>query len=514
MASLRTRALSAGVLALAALLGLRGSAAAAVCTAADVQAAEGATNCPATGTCNITLVHSVNDLCTLDFSGRNVVVKNTGKLSTASNRVTLKAANLTLNPSGEISGLETTTGQVPSITIILSGALDIQKSGGAKGKIKLGTVRAWTGSGPLITISANGAGTVSGELRSDNTTSTAGGGRVILDVGLGGTGNLTVASGAIVSATGGNQGFGGLVSFYAAGNIDITPSIDVSGGGWGGDFDATAANGFANVSGVNGNGTNLDADGGTATIQAHGDVQILANVNLNGSSYNCSGSVCAGGGGTFSATSDAEDVVFAADVNAKGPSIGTAGEIDVSAGATVTVNSGKALTATGCSWFGIDIDAVGTVTINGNLDASSSGKGCDGSPVTIVAGDGAAGNVSVTGTIDTGGGPCDTYYDICGFGGDVDVNGCSVTVSSTGKVLARGTDTGGAVSLTSREAMTVNGTLNATGSGSGSSDGTNGLTYRTTISTTGSTITPAATIVHGTTCTAPNTPPGCLQPCS
>lgn len=191
--------------------------------------------------------------------------------------------------------------------------------------------------------------------------------------------------------------------------------------------------------------------------------------------------------------SDAGNVTLSANVQTRGASIGDAGDQAYGASGSVTLSKGAALDASGCGGaWGIDIYTEGDVVLDGTVDVTGV-RGC------------------VAGTIVPTGGSCDAD-DFCGAGGDISLQGRALTLASSGKLINRGTDSGGATSLTARTALEVHGSMNAAGT-QGGENGSNTPTYGTTANMSRSTVSPAAAVLHPPICIAPGEPEGCLEPC-
>ena len=365
-------------------------AAAAICTAAQIIAQEPAT-CPNNANpCSITKTYVIDNNCVLDFGTRAVTLNPpNGALDINSGSVTLKAGSLTIAANGvstrQIDGRgngtppATTTGG--HISIQTTGAVNIQKSGNARGRIDVsGDNRAGS-----IAILAGGAVTIAGALNADNSG--------VSDALTGGTitilsgGDITSPAGSIISGIGSGTAPGGNVAFGTFGNIDLGDLIDVHGSDAGNVV--LSAGGHVNVQQIDAHGAGDGAFGGNITITAGTAAQILGNQLLQGSeSTTQSGG---GDGGTFSAEADYGDLLIAANITALGASPdGGGGEIDLTAHGAMTLQSGT-LNVRNDGPVGVAQGSGGLVDMQADLSFSSSATidasgGVAGGEVDIDAG--------------------------------------------------------------------------------------------------------------------------------
>jgi cysteine-rich repeat protein len=532
--SSRLRSSAAVVLAAALFLAIgsvRPAHALTACTAAQITAQD--PGCPASGACSITQSFTVGGSCVLDFTGRAVTVSASGVLDVGPNRATLNAGSLTVAPGGRIIGQEHCAPPVPapcpqpnpSWTINSGGPVDVQKSGSTVGLISIGT--DWLDA--TITITAAGSVTISGAVQTSDTTNNANGGHVSITSS---GGDIITNTGSTLAAQGGaNFAGGGFVSLSAAGRISVAQSVDVSGGQLdAGEVDATTLQQDVVLNGVVGDSSQYGF-GAAVFVTAATSVQLLGAMTLRG------GSPGGGGGGIVQVTAGLGDVTIGANILADGAGPdGVGGSLDFRAAGTVTVNSGVTVSAQGGGTSGtggtitmeagrnvsssgtlnvsgqaggaggIGIDARGGVTLGGSVSATGLVNKANGGSISITAGDGGFGPVTISGTVTASAGGCSS--GVCGNGKTVNIQGCNVTVTATGQVLAQAGGVGGAITLTARELMTVSGPINATG-------GTNGsvtLVHRVNDFTGAGTITPTPTHTVLPVCTAPGQP-NCLVPC-
>ena len=507
------------------------------CTAAQITAQD--SSCPATGACTITKFFTIGDLCVLDFTGRAVTIAASGTLDVTKFRATLKAGSLVVAPGGKIIGLEDCllaggatcpgTQPNPSWTIISGGIVDVQKAGSSVGSISIGT--DWRGA--TIDITAAGNVTIAGEVKSNNTNSDGNGGDVKIFTN---GGNITTSTGSTLGGKGGS-GFasGGSVRLNASGRVDIANSIDVSGGSIGGGSLDVFAQQDVVLRGATTDGS-ADGDGGDVDVRAGTSVQILDHVTMRGGGQGA-------GGGAADITASFGDITISGNILGEGAAPdGTGGDQSFEAAGSITLNTGFTISSRGDGQEGdagdisleagrnvtisgsfdasggdsdggdVSLTARGNVTIGGTINATGRVKFADGGSIVVLAGDDAVGSVTVSGLVDAGGGGCDATGD-CGDGGSVEIEGCGVTVTSTGSVQARAGGGLGSITVTSHELMTVSGPINATKSNSAGTDGTVTLVHRTSQFTGSGTISPTPTHTVLAACTAAGQPPNCLTVC-
>lgn len=518
------------------LLAARGADGLTACTAASISAQD--PGCPAgAGPCTITKSFDVPDGCTLDFGSRAVTIASSGELDIAAGTVTIRAANFTVGPGGFVDGRGNQSSPPRNrggmLTVVSAGAAAVQRSGSSIGRIDVsGNV-----TGGSISIEAGGAVRIDGKVNADGLSAAAGGGVIRVRA----TGDIASDANSVISAQGGSESpGGGTVDFVAGGKIDLGAVVRASGSD-GGLVDlkagAEAIVRGAEVIGVGdaGSGGCVEVSGGTA-VQLLGDVVARGTGSSTGTGGGCGGFVCVesqfgdltvgasinaegadpdGGGGQIGLVSRASlslQVGTAVSARANGTQ-GDGGDVELEAGLDVT-SSGTVDASGGSGGGAIDIvagrDAAfpgGTVTAAGRNAGSVAGD------ISIEAGANGPGTLTVSGVIDATGGACGTDVG-CGTGGFADLAGCDVSVTASGSVLARAPDAG-YNSVIAYERLTIAGRLDASTTTGTGSPGQNLLEHpsRTAPVLSGSIITPPAAISALATCTAPNTPAGCLLPC-
>lgn len=521
--------------AVVAAMGLGSSPALALtaCTAADIVAQD--PGCAAGATpCTVTKTFTVTDGCSLDFGTRRLSVSGTGRLDAGSGSMSIAAAGLTVSPGGFI-GARGASPAPPNdiggdLAFRIAGDVLIQRAGAAIGRIDA-SAKAEGGS---VSIDALGSVAIAGmvdvgqQLYSDS----GGGGSISISAcgditGLAGS-SLTASAGALSSSM-------GSVDLLAGGTIDFVGLIDVS-GSEGGDVSVDARGGVT-LGAVNANALlwSEAGSGGYVDIMAGTAVRVLGPIDLNGSG---SSFETGGDGGILAIAAEYGNLTTAGRIFAQGAGPdGSGGEIgfdarggiDVgagvsasssgfdSSGGTISLESEGDVTtradvdASGGSGGDIDVTAARRITLVGPLAARATAAGGYGGAVTVEAGAGGSGSLSVADVLDVRGGGC--LDGDCGGAGTIDLTACDISVGESGRLLATGPD-GGQQLLTAAEQITIAGRLDARSTGGqGTLDGEIAFTYpsRRPPVTTG-TILPAPALDARETCSDLGQA-GCLPPC-
>ena len=120
--------------------------------------------------------------------------------------------------------------------------------------------------------------------------------------------------------------------------------------------------------------------------------------------------------------------------------------------------------------------------------------------------------MSIQGDVNVGGGPCDLGG--CGDAGTTELVACNLTVTATGRVIARATGQSGDISFTAQEQLEIDGTVNATKSILSGADGTVSFTFPTRKPPLlrVNSVSPAPSSTAMATC-SPTVQTNCLMPC-
>jgi cysteine-rich repeat protein len=444
--------------------------------------------CPAAADpCNVTAPVTVLPGSTLQFGTRALVVKSGGRLVVTGGKMTVLAGSMRIEAGGSLIGLEGVFGA--HIDVTTSGDIQID-GGGTPGRIN---VSADDASGE-VDLTAGGNIVVAGELLGRAGTEFAGGGTVELRAGG------TVVMSGTVALHGGEENIGGFFFVRAPGNVALGGSVDAAGGSGGSiDVSSTAGNVVVSAS-IALSGGGEFGDGGDMTIFARQNVTVSGPIEGN-----AAGGIDGGGAGaTIDVTAETGAVTMSAPITIDGaPTDGSGGELDVTAGTDASL-TGRILAQ------GIGIDACGGtvfVSAGGKLTLGVmqlAGGSCGGGSLFAEAG----GEVSVPseidadGSIDEGGG----FIEIAGgkmtvagklhasgladgtSGGAITLEGCDVTVTATGQLVANGA--GGSNLLRGSGQVVVAGKMLATPSG------TNQIQFLALAPQTPGQIVPAPTIVQ------------------
>jgi cysteine-rich repeat protein len=530
--SARTALLCAGLTVAAAA---HAPAVRALCTAAEVIAAK--PGCPASGPCLIDgSAVTVDNGCTLDFSGRAVSLRT--RIIIGSGMATLLAGSFTV--------LDATStfidGRAP-----LGGSIVIRTTGDVQGLGRSDAINVdGTARGGTILIEAGGNVSFQGNLLARGTTSAAGGGFITIRAG----GNFSNASTSLISVAGGSTSSGGgLVDITTDGSATLNGPINLRGSD-GGSLDLFAIGAVTITEIIDASPlTASDAgSGGEANIQGR-SIQLSAPIRADGTagtlqSGGCGGFVCLlsvggnivvageitadgispdGGGGEISVDSRGTlRLQSRLSARARGTE-GCGGGINLGAGTDITVTSaGSVISSAGGTGAGglgggtggdIELIAGRNIEVNGLIDAAGKSNDTSGGTATLLAGIEGSGMLTLANTIDVRGGGCSIEF--CSLGGTVDLDGCDVTVAAACRLLATGSEEGGANTIAAREQLRIAGTLDARGSIAAARPGTNALRFpsRKAPIITG-TVQPAATQTSLATCVFPGqTNPPCQDPC-
>lgn len=515
------------------LAGARAAEALTACTSAQIIAQD--SNCPAAGACSITKSFDVASGCVLDFGTRAVTLTATGQLHIGSGTVRLLAGSVTMLPSAYIEGRglgsATPTNVGGMISIETTTFVNIQRSGLNNGRIDM----SGNANGGVIEIRAGTTITVAGKLNADSILVDGGGGSIRLVSGT----DLASPSGAVISASGGTAGpGGGLLDFQAGGNLDISPQLDCTGSD-GGDVQIVTGGSLILRGGVNVNGPGDAGSGGSIDLASGSDTQILGQLLVRGTD---SGTLSGGGDGGFvDILADFGSVTIADDIFAEGADPdGGGGEITVTArgdvivqstailsvrangadgdggemaleGKTVTVG-GKLDVSGGTGGGEADITAYKDATVSAIIDARGRDNGSVGGVVLIDTAQSVSGTLTITNTIDAGGGLCGDELG-CGTGGSIGLTGCTIAVTSPGKLDARA-PAGGQITVSVRKTLSLTGTINASRTNVTSTEGSVTITHpvATPPSYSPALVSPPATLQPLPFCTFPGGT-NCLVPC-
>ncbi|MBI3786307.1 MAG: hypothetical protein HY270_23200 [Deltaproteobacteria bacterium] len=526
-----TRTLLAGIL-LAGLVA-RDVRALTACTAGEIVGQD--PGCPVSGPCSITKTFSVADGCSLDFGSRAVTMTATGELDIGSGSVTVDAGSFNMVAGSFINGHGIQNSGPGAgggtIAIVTSGDVTLQKSGTTRARIEMSGNLL----GGVIIVTAGGSVTMNGKLEAAQLMGSGDGGRITVSA----AGNITSGAGSEFTATGGYVSVdgGGEVDLDSGANISLGDVIDVSGSA-GGVVNVTADLDVS-VNTIRGNGTGDTGPAGTLTIGAGHNVQVLGQLVFRGSEYNL---YSGGDGGAITITATFGNINVTQDIFAEGGAPdGDGGDIDIEAPGSITTQTGAIVSSRANGGAGVggtltfvagvnlstvgmldvsggggggslDVDAGGNITLTGDVELNGRYNEGFGGDISMGAGEAGGGTLTVQGDVNVGGGTCD--IDGCGDAGTIDLRACNLTVSATGRVIARATGVSGQISLTANEQLRIDGTVNATKTQTSGVDGGSVFSYPTrkppVIRVNG--VLPAPTLVDLPTCSA-SLIDNCLLPC-
>lgn len=385
---------------------------------------------PAANPCVVGTPRAVTPNSTLDFQQRSLVLQMRGSLTASSGNLTIFAGGVTLQPGARI---------VAPGTVAITVTDDITVGA-------LGTTVA------RIDVSGSTVGHAIRLMAGD-------------DITING----------LLDAKGTADNPAGIIDTLAGGDLSFTGEVDVSGTSQGGSGVLTLrALGATTISGtVNGDGGGLD--GADLTFRAGtGTLNVLAGAKID---VNGGGSF--GSGGFVDFLSDTGNVIFAGQLQGSGASGGedcgdgaslafeAATGVEFAATGQLTVNAGSNCLGGDVDFFTETLD----VTLNGTITATGGGVDGEGGQVTAQA----LRNVTFAGPIDLSGGSGGLVDGTAGAtlvvsailnadgdssfgtGGTLLFQACTVTLSGTGRLSARGDI--GFIELQASGRLTVNGVI-------------------------------------------------------
>jgi len=519
------------VVALAALAALTivPARALAICTAVQISMQEpgcmqGNINCTIAGD------YTIEDGCVLNFGLRNVRIQSTSRFTVASRMMVIRAASLTLD--GFINAVGSTPGTRGGMVVIeTTGSVNVTTGG----EIDVSGNR----NGGEIMIRAGGSVLVSGKLQADFLDRSAGGGLIQIDAGA----IISTGINSVISARGGgNSDGGGEIDLDAAGAMTLRTDLDVSGLDAG--FITLLAGSTLVMQGALASGGGDAGSGGCIDVIGGAGVTVSGAISSNGASGTfmsggCGGIICIdggfgntrlapgaalradgaspdGGGGNITVLARGNTIIDG-DITARGPTGETCGGcMCVEAGIDTTVSATAILdTSGGDSGGAVGLLASRNITVNGPIAATGDRAGSLGGDVTIRAGQLGPGALTLNNLVEVSSNAQCSDEAGCGEGGVADISACNLTITPAGALIARGPN-GGDIIVSSRDQLTVRGTLNATRTIGTGLQGVTRYNYRAGRPPViqGASVSPAAERQILTTC--PNqadTMPPCLNPC-
>jgi hypothetical protein len=499
------------------------------CTADEIAAGEPACS-RSSATCSIAKDHTIDNGCTLDFGSQVVVVLPNGRLTIGSGAVAIRAAELTL--FGLVDGAGSANGAT-------GGMLMIETTGnfavGAGGRINVTGSKA----GGNVVARVGGSVSIDGKVQADGLNAQADGG--VIDISA--NGDITASTTSTLGAQGGSDSNGGgEIDLTAGGALTVQsdPAVD---GFFGGNLELQAGT-QATLHGADASGAGDAGGGGCVDVTAGANAIVLGTIVADGVTGSfmtggCGGLVCLdgglgnvtvqsgalisadgaspdGGGGNITLMARGNAVINGA-ITARGPgNQGCGGNVCVETALDATLAAtGQLDLSGGCDGGELEIDAGRDLTLNGRTDVSATTGGGLGGDAIARAGMSGSGSLLLTNTIDVSSTPACSVANGCGEGGSTDLEGCNVTVTANGTLLASGPDAG-ENDLVAREQVTVQGMANALNTVPTGVIGINHLVYpaRKGPILQGSSILPALDAVPATTCPVEgDTTPTCLMPC-
>jgi hypothetical protein len=342
--------------------------------------------------CTISGTNTIDNLCTLNFGNKEVIVAKGAKLTTASTGHSYTIVSRDLRVRGELEAIG------GGITATLTGFFVVEN-------FMTSAAALDSRDGGSIDITADGNVTLTGKQFD-------------------------------VSGSGGIDG--GDLTVDAGGTLTVAQTLDANGGGsfaFGGTIDLTGAS-IASTSTIRAAGSN-GGDGGSIDLTSDGLCDIDGTLNVNGDGADA-------WGGTIFVDCGSVDTTSLWTSNAG--SAGVGGDIDVFAVTTVAASSASSWTCTasgggdGCF---VTVSAGDDVALDNDIDAGASGADAFGGAIDVSSDDG---DVSIGSTA-----IFDADVGSNGFfNGDITVFGCDVDISGTLDTRTTGGPTGGSNTVTYR----------------------------------------------------------------
>jgi hypothetical protein len=472
---------------------------------------------PTDNPCRVTTTVTVTPGSVIDVGDRQLLIAGQGGLNLVSGMMTLRAAELRVDPNANLRARGSAT--VPGGKIVvIAGTITID-----------GDIDASGAPGGAVTLTSMGPLTLSGLLDVRSRASDSDGGTADLQ----GT-DVTITGSGRINALGGGQDFGGAINIVATGNLLVSGGITSAGGDGGGidlsasqsitisasvtlDADATAAggsggditvsaidnlvmDGILSATGRNGTEDTGGGDGGTIAVDG---ATIMATRPM--SSMTAAAGGPDGVGGDIDVTSTIGDIDLRGHLAASSAGVdGTGGEIGIDAAGAVSLSGGCDASGGGDSGGDVSVSSGGVLTVNmgASLDTSASAAG-SGGDIDLSSAD----SVSVVGSLTADGGA-----SVGGSGGTNTLSGCSVRVENTGRLSSL--RNGGSNVLIGRDVSVVSGTLRADPTGGQNVIRFAGPAYEPSI-LPGAQINPDITLVEDSTivpCNPVDTPTPSTEP--
>ncbi|HEV7730841.1 MAG TPA: hypothetical protein VGR62_01705 [Candidatus Binatia bacterium] len=370
-------------------------------------------------------------------AGKTLTVTGTGGITIYASTIELEnGAKIVATGGPGNAGASVALESPGNVTLRVDTVIDVSAQPGG-GSIGLRSGGAISAMGSLQASSAGGAGS---------------GGNIDIDTFLDNGGNIEIG-GTGINTTGGPMDSGGFVDINANLALTIGGPITSRGGSFDGGSVTLAALGgslslLPAVGAITTSSNGAGGYGGDVDLYAAGALSIGAPIAAKG----------AGGGGngaSIDLVADTGNLTIGARLDAGGgPGGGYGGDVTATAGGTISISGVIAAPSGGTAASGgtIDISATGFISAFESMDVT----GGDGGTISIVS-DGAvtvASALTATGT---------ATMPIAGLGGNVELQGCDVTVAAAGALVSTGDGPFpfAANAIEASGAMTILGTLTA-----------------------------------------------------
>lgn len=301
--------------------------------------------------CEVKSMAPVTSGSVLDFAGRDLILKQRGKIDVDGGSLTIKAANVTLEGGSAVLG-------VPDSGA--GGSVDIAATAATTGKILvLKDALIDVGGAPAgrVDLTAVGDVRIVGALRANGTTDDGDGGTVAIDAN-----NIDIPG--TLEYFGRGEGFAGDATLLAVAGFSLAGLVDGSGEN-GGSLDIDASTGEVSTTAqIRLQATRAGGDGGSVSIVAAGRVILGGQFRLDGDGSGEGG----GSGGSLDVDAEGAIEIRATLIDVSGaPPTGSGGEVDLLSGSDITLTTSVEIQAQakGSSGVGgfVGFDSEGSVQL-------------------------------------------------------------------------------------------------------------------------------------------------------
>src|SRR4029453_2360468 len=302
--------------------------------------------CSGAGTCQGTQQFWIVSGATLDFAGRDLVLKKSGKLDVQGGSMLIKATSITLEGGSTLQGVRDSGG---------GGSVDIQATSGHMVSFKDALIDVGGTPAGRVDIEAAGNVRIAGDLRANGASDDGDGGTVTIDA-------QAIDIPGTLQFTGQGDGFAGDATLLAVAGFSLAGTVDGSGQD-GGSLDIEASTGEVSTSAqIKLQATRAGGAGGSVGIVANGRVVLGGQFWLAGDRSGEGG----GSGGALDADAGGPSEIRATLIDVSGASpTGSGGDVSLFAGGDIAVTA---------SSLEVQAQAKGSAGVGGTVDFETEGS--------------------------------------------------------------------------------------------------------------------------------------------